>query len=81
MPPPAKRQPLPRDPELGAGAEPSAPIELARSGATPIFLGGDHRLSMGSINGVARHWHEQGRELFVLWLDAHADYNTPHDDA
>jgi arginase len=51
--------------------------ELARSGATPIFLGGDHSLSMGSINGVARHWHSLGRELFVLWLDAHADYNTP----
>ena len=50
---------------------------LARSGAVPIFLGGDHSLSMGSVNGVARHWHEQGRELFVLWLDAHADYNTP----
>jgi arginase len=32
---------------------------------------------MGSINGVARYWHERGRELFVLWLDAHADYNTP----
>jgi arginase len=51
--------------------------ELARSGAIPIFLGGDHSLSMGSVNGVARHWHESGRELFVLWLDAHADYNTP----
>ena len=51
--------------------------EIARSGAIPVFLGGDHSLSMGSINGVARHWHEQGRELFVLWLDAHADYNTP----
>ena len=51
--------------------------DLAKSGAIPIFLGGDHSLSMGSINGVARHWREQGRELFVLWLDAHADYNTP----
>ncbi|TMJ86091.1 MAG: arginase, partial [Alphaproteobacteria bacterium] len=51
--------------------------ELARSGAIPIFLGGDHTLSMGSVNGVARHWGEAGRELFVLWLDAHADYNTP----
>ncbi|HEV7877132.1 MAG TPA: arginase [Bradyrhizobium sp.] len=50
---------------------------LAGSGAIPVFLGGDHSLSMGSINGVARHWHERGRELFVLWLDAHADYNTP----
>jgi arginase len=50
---------------------------LARSGAIPIFMGGDHSLSMGSVNGVARHWQEKGRPLFVLWLDAHADYNTP----
>src|SRR5206468_10763664 len=50
---------------------------LASSGAVPIFMGGDHSLSMGSVNGVARCWQEQGRPLFVLWLDAHADYNTP----
>jgi arginase len=50
--------------------------EMARS-AIPIFLGGDHTLSMGSGNAMARHWQETGRELFVLWLDAHADYNTP----
>lgn len=51
--------------------------DLAKTGAIPIFLGGDHSLSMGSVNGVARHCREQGRELFVMWLDAHADYNTP----
>ncbi len=50
--------------------------DLARSGAVPIFLGGDHSLSMGSVNGVARYWQQQERPLFVLWLDAHADYNT-----
>jgi arginase len=50
---------------------------LARSGAVPIFIGGDHSLSMGSVNGVARYWQEKGQPLFVLWLDAHADYNTP----
>jgi arginase len=51
---------------------------LARSGAIPIFMGGDHSLSMGSVNGVARYWQqEKGRPVFVLWLDAHADYNTP----
>jgi arginase len=50
---------------------------LARSGAIPIFMGGDHSLSMGSVNGVARYWQEKGRPLFLLWLDAHADYNTP----
>jgi arginase len=51
--------------------------ELARTGGIPIFLGGDHSLSMGSVNAMARHWQQMGRELFVLWLDAHADYNTP----
>jgi arginase len=50
---------------------------LAQSGAIPIFMGGDHSLSMGSINGVARHWQDKGRPLFALWVDAHADYNTP----
>ncbi len=43
----------------------------------PIFLGGDHSLSLGSVAGVAAHAAEQGRPLFVLWLDAHSDYHTP----
>jgi arginase len=50
---------------------------VARSGRTPIVLGGDHSLAMGSVGGVARHAAETGRELFVLWLDAHSDFNTP----
>jgi arginase len=50
---------------------------VAQSGRTPIVLGGDHSLAMGSVSGVARHAAEVGRELFVLWLDAHSDFNTP----
>ena len=42
----------------------------------PIVLGGDHSLSIGSISAVARHCRERGRKLRVLWLDAHADFNT-----
>jgi arginase len=42
----------------------------------PIVLGGDHSLAIGSISAVARHCREQGRRLRVLWLDAHADFNT-----
>jgi arginase len=42
----------------------------------PILLGGDHSLSIGSISAVARRCREQGRKLRVLWLDAHADFNT-----
>jgi arginase len=51
--------------------------EAMAQGALPIILGGDHALSMGSVNGVATHCRDSGRELFVLWLDAHADFNTP----
>ncbi len=47
------------------------------AGRLPLVIGGDHALSMGSVSGVARHCAEAGRPLFVLWLDAHADFNTP----
>lgn len=49
-----------------------------RAGADgiPIFLGGDHSLSAGSITGLARRAAEQGREFFVLWLDSHPDFHT-----
>ncbi|MCE8005839.1 arginase [Aestuariivita sp.] len=43
----------------------------------PVFLGGDHSLSIGSVAGVARHAAEIGRPQFVLWLDAHSDFHTP----
>ena len=49
--------------------------ELA-AGHLPILLGGDHCLGIGSISAVARHCRETGKKLRVLWLDAHADFNT-----
>jgi arginase len=49
--------------------------ELA-GGRMPLLLGGDHSLGIGSISAVARHCREAGRKLRVLWLDAHADFNT-----
>ena len=45
-------------------------------GAMPVMLGGDHCLAIGSISAVARYCASQGRRLRVLWLDAHADFNT-----
>jgi arginase len=42
----------------------------------PILLGGDHSLSIGSISAVARHCRATNKKLRVLWLDAHADFNT-----
>jgi arginase len=42
----------------------------------PILLGGDHSLAIGSIGAVARHCRDKNLKLRVLWLDAHADFNT-----
>jgi len=47
-----------------------------QAGRLPIMLGGDHCLGIGSITAVARWCREQGRNLRVLWLDAHSDFNT-----
>ncbi|URI08086.1 arginase [Aquincola tertiaricarbonis] len=47
-----------------------------RIGRMPILMGGDHCLGLGSISAVARHCREAGKKLRVLWLDAHADFNT-----
>ncbi len=48
----------------------------AGDGAMPIFLGGDHSVSAGTLAGMARRAAEAGRPLFVLWLDAHSDFHT-----
>lgn len=42
----------------------------------PVLLGGDHSLGFGSISAVARFCRSHGKKLRVLWLDAHADFNT-----
>jgi len=47
-----------------------------QQGRLPILLGGDHCLGIGSISAVARHCRDTGKKLRVLWLDAHADFNT-----
>jgi len=46
--------------------------EAAAAGETPIFIGGDHTLAIGSIGGIT-HAAPAG----LLWIDAHADFNTP----
>jgi len=49
--------------------------ELAQD-RLPVLLGGDHCLAIGSISAVAAHCRKHGHKLRVLWLDAHADFNT-----
>ena len=54
----------------------AAMLNALQEGDLPILLGGDHCLGIGSISAVARHCRESGKKLRVLWLDAHADFNT-----
>jgi arginase len=81
--------PGPHDPDAESGAVfapnqtivwTSALAEIAEqtmADGLPIFLGGDHSLSLGSVSGVAAYAASVGRPLFVLWLDAHTDFHTP----
>jgi arginase len=55
----------------------AARARAASAEGFPIFLGGDHSLSLGTVAGVAAHAAAAGRPLFVLWLDAHTDFHTP----
>jgi arginase len=53
-----------------------AVLAALQDGHLPLLLGGDHCLAIGSISAVARHCRNTGKRLRVLWLDAHADFNT-----
>ena len=63
---------------LAVAADASARgLATLKTGGFPLFLGGDNSISMGSVSGVAKWCAEQRKELFVLWFDAHGDFNTP----
>ena len=53
-----------------------AVLAALQDGQLPLLLGGDHGLAIGAISAVARHCRNAGKRLRVLWLDAHADFNT-----
>lgn len=66
-----------RDETIGWTALLLAEAQKAAAEGFPIFMGGDHALSLGTVAGVAAHAAEAGRPFFALWLDAHSDYHTP----
>ena len=43
----------------------------------PLVLGGDHSIAVGTVAGAAAHFHQSGKRIGVIWLDAHGDMNTP----
>ncbi|HEX5011238.1 MAG TPA: arginase [Planctomycetota bacterium] len=51
--------------------------KLMDEGVTPLVIGGDHSMAIGTITGVAGHFRKRGEKLGLIWVDAHADMNTP----
>jgi len=50
---------------------------IVRRQRFPLVLGGDHSIAVGTIAAMSAHVREQGGKLGVIWVDAHADMNTP----
>ncbi len=46
-------------------------------GHTPLVIGGDHSIAMGTVAGVSSHYRERGDEIGLIWFDAHGDMNLP----
>jgi len=49
----------------------------AGNGSVPLVLGGDHSVAVGTVTGMAAHFRERGEKIGLIWVDAHADMNTP----
>ena len=46
-------------------------------GRVPLVMGGDHSIAIGTVAGVAEHFRNQQQKIGLIWVDAHADMNTP----
>ncbi|GDY01123.1 arginase [Planctomycetota bacterium] len=46
-------------------------------GEIPLVMGGDHSIAIGTIAGVVEHYRNQQQTIGLIWIDAHADMNTP----
>ena len=46
-------------------------------GETPLVLGGDHSIAIGTVAGVSINQQRQQKRIGLIWIDAHADMNTP----
>jgi arginase len=51
--------------------------ETLSRGSVPLVLGGDHSVAIGTVSGVSQYYREQSQSIGLIWLDAHADMNTP----
>ncbi len=52
-------------------------LEIHTDHRTPVVLGGDHSIAVGTISGMAESFRRQNGKIGLMWFDAHADFNTP----
>ena len=52
-------------------------LKTLEAGKTPIVLGGDHSVAVGTVSGVAEFYRKQNQKIGLIWIDAHTDINTP----
>jgi len=50
---------------------------VADEDKAPLVLGGDHSIAIGTVAGMSRHFRKKKKRMGLLWIDAHADMNTP----
>jgi arginase len=50
---------------------------VADDDKAPLVLGGDHSIAIGTVAGMSRHFRKKKKRMGLLWVDAHADMNTP----
>ena len=55
----------------------AAVSKTLEEGMTPLVLGGDHSIAVGSVSGVSEFYRRQNQKIGVIWIDAHSDINTP----
>jgi arginase len=51
--------------------------DVVQKGQFPLILGGDHSVGAGTVAGVSNAWRKNQQKIGVIWIDAHADMNTP----
>jgi arginase len=52
-------------------------LQIRQEGRTPLVLGGDHSIAVGTVSGVSECFRRSGKKIGLIWFDAHADFNTP----
>jgi arginase len=52
-------------------------LQTLDEGCFPVLLGGDHSIAVGTLAGVSKFYRDRGQKIGCMWIDAHADMNTP----